>query len=38
MFSLGICPARSHTVGPLRAARLLARRLYNEGLLAPTAS
>ncbi|TPQ15743.1 serine dehydratase beta chain, partial [Streptomyces sporangiiformans] len=38
LFSIGIGPSSSHTVGPMRAARMFARRLRNEGLLAPTAS
>ncbi|MEV0849827.1 L-serine ammonia-lyase [Streptomyces sp. NPDC049954] len=38
LFSVGIGPSSSHTVGPMRAARMFARRLKNEGLLAPTAS
>ncbi|MFI1015541.1 L-serine ammonia-lyase [Streptomyces sp. NPDC020965] len=38
LFSVGIGPSSSHTVGPMRAARLFARRLKNEGLLAHTAS
>ncbi|NGO07662.1 L-serine ammonia-lyase [Streptomyces sp. HC44] len=38
LFSIGIGPSSSHTVGPMRAARMFARRLKNEGLLAPTAS
>ncbi|KOV77539.1 serine ammonia-lyase [Streptomyces sp. NRRL WC-3723] len=33
MFSIGIGPSSSHTVGPMRAARMFARRLRNEGLL-----
>lgn len=38
LFSIGIGPSSSHTVGPMRAARIFARRLKNEGLLAHTAS
>ncbi|MEO3767473.1 L-serine ammonia-lyase [Streptomyces sp. B5E4] len=38
LFSIGIGPSSSHTVGPMRAARLFARRLKNEGLLAHTAA
>ncbi|MEV7051273.1 MULTISPECIES: L-serine ammonia-lyase [Streptomyces] len=38
LFSVGIGPSSSHTVGPMRAARMFARRLKNEGLLAHTAS
>jgi L-serine dehydratase len=38
LFSIGIGPSSSHTVGPMRAALLFARRLKNEGLLAHTAS
>jgi L-serine dehydratase len=38
LFSIGIGPSSSHTVGPMRAARLFARRLKSEGLLAQTAS
>ncbi|MFE7774621.1 L-serine ammonia-lyase [Streptomyces sp. NPDC057445] len=36
LFSIGIGPSSSHTVGPMRAAGLFARRLKNEGLLAHT--
>ncbi|MDI3386106.1 L-serine ammonia-lyase [Streptomyces sp. B-S-A8] len=36
LFSVGIGPSSSHTVGPMRAARMFARRLKNEGLLAHT--
>ncbi|MFD4540532.1 L-serine ammonia-lyase [Streptomyces bauhiniae] len=35
LFSIGIGPSSSHTVGPMRAARMFARRLRNEGLLDP---
>ncbi|MGW4081314.1 L-serine ammonia-lyase, partial [Streptomyces asiaticus] len=38
LFSIGIGPSSSHTVGPMRAARMFVRRLKNEGLLAHTAS
>lgn len=38
LFSIGIGPSSSHTVGPMRAAGLFARRLKNEGLIAHTAS
>ncbi|WP_030749477.1 L-serine ammonia-lyase [Streptomyces sp. NRRL F-5135] len=38
LFSVGIGPSSSHTVGPMRAARLFAARLKNEGLIAHTAS
>ena len=38
LFSIGIGPSSSHTVGPMRAARMFARRLRNEDLLAPAAS
>ncbi|MFE2044268.1 L-serine ammonia-lyase [Streptomyces sp. NPDC059477] len=33
LFSIGIGPSSSHTVGPLRAARMFARRLRNEDVL-----
>ncbi|MFF3343920.1 L-serine ammonia-lyase [Streptomyces sp. NPDC002779] len=33
LFSIGIGPSSSHTVGPMRAARMFARRVRNEGLL-----
>ncbi|MFE7131636.1 L-serine ammonia-lyase [Streptomyces sp. NPDC057638] len=36
LFSIGIGPSSSHTVGPMRAARMFARRLRNEGLLDTT--
>ncbi|WP_165985789.1 L-serine ammonia-lyase [Streptomyces sp. YIM 98790] len=36
LFSIGIGPSSSHTVGPMRAARMFARRLKSEGLLAVT--
>ena len=32
LFKIGIGPSSSHTVGPMRAARLFAERLANEGL------
>ncbi|OIJ67929.1 L-serine ammonia-lyase [Streptomyces mangrovisoli] len=38
LFSIGIGPSSSHTVGPMRAARMFARRLRNEGLLSSVAS
>ncbi|MFF4649911.1 L-serine ammonia-lyase [Streptomyces sp. NPDC001380] len=38
LFSIGIGPSSSHTVGPMRAARMFARRLKSEGLLVRTAS
>ncbi|MCX4765118.1 L-serine ammonia-lyase [Streptomyces sp. NBC_01275] len=38
LFSIGIGPSSSHTVGPMRAARMFARRLRSEGLLDATAS
>jgi L-serine dehydratase len=38
LFSIGIGPSSSHTVGPMRAAGLFARRLKSEGLLAQTCS
>ncbi|TDC74978.1 L-serine ammonia-lyase [Streptomyces hainanensis] len=38
LFSVGIGPSSSHTVGPMRAARMFARRLKNEGVLAHTAA
>lgn len=38
LFSIGIGPSSSHTVGPMRAARLFARRLHNEEVLGAVAS
>ncbi|ONK11028.1 L-serine ammonia-lyase [Streptomyces sp. MP131-18] len=38
LFSIGIGPSSSHTVGPMRAAGMFVRRLKNEGLLAHTAT
>jgi L-serine dehydratase len=38
LFSVGIGPSSSHTVGPMRAARMFAHRLQHEGLLPCTAS
>jgi L-serine dehydratase len=38
LFSIGIGPSSSHTVGPMRAARMFARRLRKEGLLPSVAS
>jgi len=37
LFKIGIGPSSSHTVGPMRAARLFALRLQHEGNLAATA-
>ena len=37
LFKIGIGPSSSHTVGPMRAARLFALRLQHEGLLARVA-
>jgi L-serine dehydratase len=37
LFKIGIGPSSSHTVGPMRAARLFALRLVSEGLLEQTA-
>jgi L-serine dehydratase len=37
LFKIGIGPSSSHTVGPMRAARLFVLRLKHEGLLARTA-
>jgi len=37
LFKIGIGPSSSHTVGPMRAARLFALRLQHEGHLAATA-
>jgi L-serine dehydratase len=37
LFKIGIGPSSSHTVGPMRAARLFALRLRHEGVLAHTA-
>jgi len=37
LFKIGIGPSSSHTVGPMRAARLFALRLQHEGLLPQTA-
>ncbi|MGR8008134.1 L-serine ammonia-lyase [Streptomyces hypolithicus] len=36
LFSIGIGPSSSHTVGPMRAARLFVGRLKNDGLMAHT--
>ena len=36
LFKIGIGPSSSHTVGPMRAARLFASRLQHEGQLAAT--
>ncbi|MBC9731103.1 L-serine ammonia-lyase [Streptomyces sp. TRM68367] len=38
LFSIGIGPSSSHTVGPMRAARMFTSRLEKEDLLARTAS
>lgn len=38
LFSIGIGPSSSHTVGPMRAARMFARRLRNDELLDSVAS
>jgi L-serine dehydratase len=38
LLSIGIGPSSSHTVGPMRAARMFARRLRNEELLDSVAS
>jgi len=38
LFSIGIGPSSSHTVGPMRAARMFARRLRKEGVLTRTVS
>jgi len=37
LFKIGIGPSSSHTVGPMRAARLFARHLQHDGLLQRTA-
>jgi L-serine dehydratase len=37
LFKIGIGPSSSHTVGPMRAARLFATRLQHDGLLERTA-
>jgi L-serine dehydratase len=37
LFKIGIGPSSSHTVGPMRAARLFALRLQHDGLLGRTA-
>jgi len=37
LFKIGIGPSSSHTVGPMRAARIFALRMQHEGLLARTA-
>ncbi len=37
LFKIGIGPSSSHTVGPMRAARLFARHLQHDGLLEKTA-
>ena len=38
LFKIGVGPSSSHTVGPMRAACLFARRLDREGTLAATAA
>jgi L-serine dehydratase len=38
LFSIGIGPSSSHTVGPMRAASMFAHRLKSEGILAQTTS
>ncbi|MFC9224025.1 L-serine ammonia-lyase [Streptomyces hygroscopicus] len=38
LFSIGIGPSSSHTVGPMRAARMFVSRLKKDGLLVQTAS
>ncbi|MEV0324817.1 serine dehydratase beta chain, partial [Streptomyces sp. NPDC050659] len=38
LFSIGIGPSSSHTVGPMRAARMFAGRLKQDGLMAHTMS
>jgi L-serine dehydratase len=38
LFSIGIGPSSSHTVGPMRAARMFARRLRNEEVLGSVAA
>ena len=38
LFSIGIGPSSSHTVGPMRAARRFAESLREQGLLGPTAA
>ncbi|MCD9880651.1 L-serine ammonia-lyase [Streptomyces guryensis] len=38
LFSIGVGPSSSHTVGPMRAARMFALRLRNEELLGSVAS
>jgi L-serine dehydratase len=38
LFSVGIGPSSSHTVGPMRAASIFVHRLKNDALLADTAS
>ncbi|MFF4009637.1 L-serine ammonia-lyase [Streptomyces sp. NPDC001717] len=38
LFSIGIGPSSSHTVGPMRAARMFVMRLKKDGVLAQTAS
>ena len=38
LFKIGIGPSSSHTVGPMKAARLFARRLARDGLLPQVAA
>ncbi|MHA6797747.1 L-serine ammonia-lyase (plasmid) [Pseudonocardia bannensis] len=38
LFSIGIGPSSSHTVGPMKAARMFVERLAEEGLLGATAA
>ncbi|GHE30318.1 L-serine ammonia-lyase [Streptomyces vinaceus] len=38
LFSIGIGPSSSHTVGPMRAARMFVTRLKKDGVLAQTAA
>ncbi|OIV36756.1 L-serine ammonia-lyase [Mangrovactinospora gilvigrisea] len=38
LFSIGIGPSSSHTVGPMRAARMFAHKLKHEGALSGTAA
>ena len=38
LFKIGIGPSSSHTVGPMRAARLFALRLESEGVVQQTAT
>lgn len=38
LFKIGIGPSSSHTVGPMRAARMFVQRLADQGMLAATAA